>query len=121
MSAKKAKRERHAALRKFKTNPTKENLEFFKNCRARAQRTIKEAKQETWKNFTSKINTNTKTKTVWDMIKKISGGTPPPETPCEKRSNKSNKQKDIANLLAETFSQNSSSRNLNKKNSKVTN
>ena len=28
-----------AALRKFKTNPTKENLEFFKNCRARAWRT----------------------------------------------------------------------------------
>ena len=51
---KKAVRACCAALRKFKTNPTKENLELFKNCTARAQRTIKESKWETWKNFTSK-------------------------------------------------------------------
>ena len=46
---KKAVRARRAALRKFKTNPTKKNLEFFKNCSARTRRSIKEAKQETWK------------------------------------------------------------------------
>ena len=63
-------RARLAALKKFKTNPIKEKLKFFKNCKARARRTIKESKREIWKNFTSKINTSTKTKTVWNMIKK---------------------------------------------------
>ena len=69
MSAKKAV----GAHSENSRHSTKEKLEFFKDCRARARRTIKEAKRETWKNFTSKINTSTKTKTVWNMIKKISG------------------------------------------------
>ena len=34
---KRAVRTRHATLRKFETNPTKENLEFFKNCSARSK------------------------------------------------------------------------------------
>ena len=92
---KKAVRTRHAALRKFKTYPTKENLEFFKNCRARAPRTTKEAKRETWKNFTLKINTSTKTTTVWNMILKkyqVRITAPPPNTLFKKKQKQRTKK-----------------------------
>ena len=52
-------RERQATLKKFKTNPSSENLNKYKQQRAKTRRIIKTAKLSSWRIFTSKINSNT--------------------------------------------------------------
>ena len=64
---------RRAALRKFQTEPTTPNLISFKFYRAKAKKTIKEAKRNSWKNYINKLNASPTLKTVWDMIRKIAG------------------------------------------------
>ena len=103
---------RRAALRKFNTEPTTPNLISFKHCRANARKIIKEAKRNSWQNYVSKLNTSTKLKTVWDMIRKIAGKKQ--TTPLKHLSvinKKITTKKAIADILAETFSQNSSTQN----------
>ena len=111
---KEAIRTRRTALRKFNKNPTTVNLTNYKNYRAKARRKIKEAKRTSWKNFVTKLNTNTKIKTVWNMIRKITGKyNNTPIKHLTKNNIKVTSKKDIANLLAETFAQNSSQKNQN--------
>ena len=64
-------RECQATLRKFKTNPSSENINKYKQQRAKTRHIIKEAKRSSWKTFISKINSNTNPKKIWDFIKKI--------------------------------------------------
>jgi len=45
----------------------------FKQARAVFRKTIKEAKSSSWKEFVSKINSNTPTTEVWQMVKKLNG------------------------------------------------
>ena len=52
-------RECQATLRNFKTNPSSENLNKYKQQRAKTQHIIKEAKRSSWRTFTLKINSNT--------------------------------------------------------------
>ena len=70
---KKAVRLRKATFKKFKINPTRENLNTYKNSRAKARKIIKDYKRSTWRNYVAKINSNTKPKKVWQMIRKITG------------------------------------------------
>ena len=70
---KEAIRLRRKVLREFEKELTTENLLKFKQLQAKAWKTIKENKQERWKNYISKLSSATKTKFVWDMIKKIAG------------------------------------------------
>ena len=57
----KALRLRRAALKKFKRNPTRENLNNYKNSRAKAQKIIKDSQWSTWKNcFALKNSTKPK-------------------------------------------------------------
>ena len=58
-------------LCKFKKEPLTSNLNSFKLLRAKARKTIKEAKKISWQNYVNKLNASTKT--VWKMIHKISG------------------------------------------------
>ena len=67
---KKAIRLRKKALRDFENEPTTENLLKFKQLGANAQKTITDSKHESCKNYVSKLSSATKTKSVWDMIKK---------------------------------------------------
>ena len=55
-------REHQATLRKFKINPSSENLIKYKQQRAKTWCIIKEAKRSSWKTFTLKINSNTNQK-----------------------------------------------------------
>ena len=41
--------------------------------RAKARRTIKDAKRSSWRQYVNKLNSRTPVKKVWDMIRKISG------------------------------------------------
>lgn len=49
-----------ANLRKLRNNPTKENLDRYENSRANTHTVIKESKWNTWRNYVSRLNLNTK-------------------------------------------------------------
>ena len=66
-------RQRNASLRKLKKEPLTSNLNSFKLLKAKARKTIKQAKKISWQNYVKKLDSSTKTKTVWKMIRKISG------------------------------------------------
>lgn len=55
---------RKAALQKFNKNPTTQNLNELKQLKA---------KRECWKEYVNSLNTHSKTKKIWDMIRNISG------------------------------------------------
>ena len=112
---KKAVRLRKATFKKFKINPTWENLNTYKNSQAKARKNIKDSKRNTWRNYIAKINSNTKPKKVWQMIRKITGQNNNTLTKHLTHNNlKIIDEKDIANHLTETFSQNSSPKNQSK-------
>ena len=64
---------RKSALRKFNKNPSRENHMHSKLARAKARRTIKDAKRTSWRQYVNKLNSRTPIKKVWDMIRKVSG------------------------------------------------
>ena len=114
---KNAVRQRKQALSKFCKYPTGANLKNVKIQRAKARRTIKSAKRNTWKSYVSKLNHKTPIRKVWDIIRKISGKSKTPSythlNTC--RETKATSKEDIANTLGETFLKNSSSRNYSEK------
>ena len=114
---KNAVRQRKQALSKFCKYPTGANLKNVKIQRAKARRTMKSAKRNTWKSYVSKLNHKTPIKKVWDMIRKISGKSKAPSythlNTC--RETKATSKEDIANTLGETFLKNSSSQNYSEK------
>ena len=108
-------RSRKAALRKFNLQPSAENLNNFKIHRAKTRRVIKTSKKTTWRNYVSKLKSSSKSKKVWDMIRKISGkNSSGPIKHLSKNHVKATNKKDIADLLAKTFSNNSSSTHYSK-------
>ena len=64
---------RKAALRKFNLQPSVENLNNFKIHRAKTRRVIKTSKKTSWRNYVNKLQYSSKSKKVWNMIRKISG------------------------------------------------
>ena len=107
--------QRNAALRKFNKEPSTINLNTFKQIQAKARKTIKQTKKISWQNYVNKLNSSTKTNTIWKMIRKISGKNK--VTPLKHliiNNSEITNIKDIADTLAGTFSANSSSNN-NKK------
>ena len=67
------KRERNRAQRIYDTDPTINNKIRVKYLVALAKRTFKKKKKESWRKYISKINSSTRPKHVWDMIRKVSG------------------------------------------------
>ena len=108
-------RSRKAALRKFNLQPSAENLNNFKIHRAKTRRIIKTSKKTSWRHYVNKLKSSSGSKKVWDMIRKISGkNTSSPIKHLSKNHIKATNKKDIADLLAKTFSKNSSSTNYSK-------
>ena len=109
-------RSRKKATRKVKICPTPANIENLRIIRAKTRRTIKSTKRESWQSFVSKINSRTSIKKVWTMVRKITGK--PSANPI--RHLKVNNVEvsdipDIANTIAQTFSNNSSPENYSNK------
>ena len=109
-ACKQAIKERKKAQRNLFHNPTAENVLVFKRLRPKARYTIKNQKKASWQSFCSSLNSITKPKTVWKVIRKIKG----------KKGNSSlthlqvngklvTDYKQIADLIAATISNNSSS------------
>ena len=98
--------QRNTALYKFHKEPLTCNLNSFKQLKAKARKTIKQAKRTSWQNFVNQLNSSTKT--VWKIPDKN-------QPTLLKHLIKNNIQiiniKDITDTLAETFSTNSSSKN----------
>ena len=92
--------------------PSSENLNKYKQQRAKTRRIIKEAKRSSWRTFISKINSNTNAKKIWDFIKKIANkNTNKPINHLSQGNTKATNEKYIANLIAENFAQVSSTKN----------
>jgi ribonuclease HI len=93
-----------------KANPTAANLANLRVLRAKARRTIRQCKRDSWRQYISKLNTRTPIKKVWQMVKRISGK-PQPHTISHLQVNgvTIDQPQDIANSLASTVSHNSSS------------
>ena len=53
---------RKSALRKFNKNPSRENHLYSKLNRAKARRTIKEAKRLSWRQYVNNLNSKTPVK-----------------------------------------------------------
>jgi len=114
MSAKKLEKptEKHSRV---ETSPTSTNTENYKTIRVKARHTIKTTQHQSWHTYVlSKINSKTPIKNVWSMIPmihKISSkptGTKIPH--LHVNNNEVTDIPDIANSLAQTFSDNSSSK-----------
>ena len=84
-----------------------------KLARAKARRTIKDAKRSSWRQYVNKLNSRTPVKKVWDMIRKVSGKNKKSECIHIKSSNGNMcySTRDISNTLGGNFQKNSSSSN----------
>ena len=103
-------KERKKSLHQFQINRTTDNLTLFKIQRAKTRRTIREEKKESWRNYVNKLNTNTTSKEVWSMIRKINGFAKTPEIHhLNVNGNTITDVKDIADTIAASFSMTSSS------------
>ncbi len=103
---------RKRSIRQINNQATPENLNAHRIFRAKARRTIKASKRRTWRSFVSKLNSRSKMKTTWDMIRKINGkGKHTSINHLNKAGHQVSSKADIANTLADTFSKNSSSNN----------
>ena len=111
---------RRQALRQFNTRPMHQNLENFRVFRAKARRTIRDSKRKSWKQYVSKLNSRTSIKKVWDMVRKIQGkGKSASVNHLKKNNTHVTAKKDIANTLADNFSEKSSSENYSAKFRKI--
>ena len=118
---KKSIKERKAALRQFDITPTSEHLQRVKIFRAKARRTVRQAKKKSWQSYVSKLNSRSSIKKVWNMVRKISGKSKASSVNHLKKNNSeiASEKKDIADTLADTFSKNSSSSHYSKEFQKI--
>ena len=58
---------------RFKREPTEGNLNAYRIARAKAHRDIRHSKKTSWRNYVSKMNSQTSVKSVWNRIRKIKG------------------------------------------------
>ena len=66
-------KERKKAQRLVFRQPTSENILKYKQLRAKARYTIKNAKRNCWRQFCSNLNSKTSCKTVWKAIRRLKG------------------------------------------------
>ena len=57
----------------FFRQPTSENILKYKQLRAKARYTIKNAKRNCWRQFCSNLNSKTSSKTVWKAFRRLKG------------------------------------------------
>ena len=103
-------KERNTALERFKREPTEGNLNAYRIARAKARRDIRHSKKTSWRNYVSKMNSQTSVKSVWNRIRKIKGkDTSNTVHHLSVNDRDVTSHRDIANALADKLSHNSSS------------
>ncbi|XP_072403106.1 uncharacterized protein [Diabrotica undecimpunctata] len=102
-------RESKSALNRYKKHKTSENKLKFKMLKARAQLTVKTAKQLSWNKYVSEINSNTPLSDVWNKVRKISGlHTSYNFTGLKENNNFITSSSDIANIFGRIYQGHSS-------------
>ena len=97
-------KERNRALERFKREPTEGNLNAYRIARAKDRRDIRHSKKISWRNYVSKINSQTSVKSVWNRICKIKGkDTSNTVHHLSVNHRDVTSRRDIANALADTF------------------
>ena len=106
-------RERNKAERLNKRYPDLNNKIRVKLIQARCRRTFRRKKRQSFRNFTSSINSKMHSKKVWSMVQKLTGKKGPGHLNHLKddQGDFITDHKDISNKFASTFSHNSSSNN----------
>ena len=107
---KKAIAERKSVLRQFNPRPTQENLSKFKITRAKALWTIKQSKSASWRQYVSRLNSRSSVKKTCQkklMVKNSSLNVGYLNVGDDVVSSKV----DVADVLADTFAEKSSSSN----------
>ena len=94
---------RNAAKNLLIRHPLITNLINYKRCQARVKFLIKKKKTESWRNFTSTLQSNTPSKKIWNIIKSINGKQPKKNLPF---GDYNLTDKDKANLLLDQFTMN---------------
>lgn len=106
-------REAKHAFNVFKKHKTLENKIEYKKRRAIARRTIKTRKRDSWRSFISSINQSTPSDAAWRAINRIQGRKSSSIAAFLVTDDGVTKDShdDMANLLANTFAENSSDAN----------
>ncbi|KAK2578795.1 hypothetical protein KPH14_012641 [Odynerus spinipes] len=103
------------AFNVYKRHPSHDNKIIFKKLRAAARLTLKTRKKESWKSFITSINRHTPSDEIWKAIKRIKGKNRSRLPPFLKHPNGdlTSSTPPMAQLLADTFTANSSDNNYN--------
>jgi ribonuclease HI len=102
-------KKRKAAQRNVFRNPTQQNVINFKKLRAKCRYVFKTKRRNSWKHFCSGINFKTSPGKVWKIIRKLKGTYSSSSIRCLEKDNKIITSKpEVANILADTFQENSS-------------
>ena len=100
-----ALREKRRGFRRFRRNPTTENLIHFRKARAHARRTVNKAKRDSWISYISTINRFTPLSSVWRRIHRISGrGSPIPLPTLTLSNNVISDPTEVANFIGQKWS-----------------
>ena len=104
------------AFRKFAKTKSDEDLKLYKIARALCRKVLRESKRTSFRNYVSKINSQTPLTKVWKMVKKLRGT----DDSCSighidlPDGSRAESEKDISNAIADTLTENSSSNNYKK-------
>ena len=111
-----AKSNRLKALRRFIKTPSRENLDNVRKQYAKSRQVMRESMRNSWKNYVSQLNNRTPIKKAWDMVRKIMGKNTFSGAKHLKVDDRDiTDTNEIANTLAGTISNNSSSNHYSEK------
>ena len=102
------------ALNTYKRENTLRNRIEFKKQKSIAKRIVKDSKKKSWLNYLETINHQTPNKELWKKIKAIEGRPYAPITTLKENGKILNNTSDIANILGQSFANNSSNHNYSK-------
>ena len=103
-------KEQNRALKRFRHESIVGNLNAYHIAKVNARRNIRHSKKTSWRNYVSKMNSQTSVKSVWNRIRKSKGkDTSNTIHHLSVNDRDVTSHRDIANALADNFSHNSSS------------
>jgi len=108
--------ERNRARNKMNRSKNLDDYIEYKRLRAMAQRTVRTTQVNSWRDFCSNMNSQTKLGTVWKMARKLDGNKHnPTSVSLRENGNDVDRDSDKAELFAKKFAEISSSKNYSDK------
>jgi ribonuclease HI len=105
-------KQKRKAFHYFKRYPTTDNLITYKKCKAIFRRTLRKSQKDSWRNYVNSISIHTPSKLLWNKVKRCSGSYSNQQINIlHLNSQIISSKKDIANAIATSFAEVSSSSN----------